>query len=80
MPDRPIPARAARLAVPRSARRPASAVLLLAVLQAALAGPAAAQIPSGIVLTPAFGSAGSGAFGNLVGMEEIPGSPGHFLV
>lgn len=39
-----------------------------------------AQIPTGITLTAAFGSAGTGAFGKLAGMEEIPDKPGHFLV
>lgn len=38
------------------------------------------QIPSGIALTPAFGSGGSGAFGRLAFMDELPGRPGHFLV
>lgn len=45
-----------------------------------LAAPLLSQIPSGMVLTPAFGSGGSGAFGRLASMDELPGRPGHFLV
>lgn len=55
--------------------------VLRAILIAGMAAsPVLAQIPSGIVFTPAFGSAGTGAFGKLAGLEEIPGKPGHFLV
>lgn len=65
----------------RKIRRRQSSVFRILLGATLLLAPSIdAQIPNGITLTPAFGSAGAGAFGKLAGMEEIPGKPGHFLV
>lgn len=61
---------------PSAASRIRNAAFPLLLAAASLS----AQIPNGFTFTAAFGTAGSGAFGKLAGMEEIPGKAGHFIV